>query len=717
MVDGEDEFAGFEQAELIHARGLATGEAEAICRRHLERGTWKRAVGEWTMLAERTGGRADSTIDRLGWFEAWVDAVCEEGVDPPHHEALRLMVGWALFWRPPGAPEPNHERLLAAAKRLVRWLCAKAGPGAAGCCAEVLSRAYLESRVAKQEGNAAHMHARLFAAEFTPLARHLLVSGVAELRSSSHDELLGDIIRALEQEGPPELLVVAFEILLARGQLQELHSHDDPSEPWWLTEAALVADLAPSRCRDVLRAPYPHKRDRWAPLCTISFPKCARALEQGLVRDSLGDHFARDGWVMMVLYREPSELAEPPTQAAVLRLAETLQLEILSRVHGEDRLHEYLEEGQSVDHARVARWVDFAAKSILDFAGRPDSRESQRFVAQRLKPLASWSSNLGELTPTPTIAKRMLGWLEHAEPGDRALALAATILRTNPSPNYAVAAALHCLASAPTTKNQTTPPSDEWLESLRVEFERFVCRPWNTPIFGISMKAILAGLNRIEFQDDLSELVILTGSTIQLHPVYYRDVCRRSGPGDESLALCMLYFVHELLHVPQGISARDTVQRLRAVGAELTLMHLDLTADHAAILLVHEAVPRWPIAWLKRLVSTSLASFPSSSFHTQAARSRKSLRLCSARVDALARERAAARLEGLGYLFIDFAPAGGDLFLLGYGPPMRVLAQAPLSSAEAKRLHDAAEPPRDGDPPKPSIDDLLVRLLDAWKVP
>ncbi|MFV8749882.1 hypothetical protein ACNOYE_04985 [Nannocystaceae bacterium ST9] len=701
----DDEFAGFESAELMHARGLATKEAERICARYLERGTWKRAPHEWTMLAERSTRRVDATRNKLGWFEAWVDAVGGEAVGRPHDEVLRDAIGWALF---DGSVSPEGRRRVAS--KLVHWLCAKAGPGAAGCCAHVLDRVYLETR--KPSSSDA---ARLFADEFTPLARRLIEVGVAELRSSAHHGLMVHIVGALERSGPPELLVAAFEIVIAAGHEQSVWWNlDQPDELWWLTEAALAAGLSPTRCWDIVtRTELQNVRRVWAPLLFIDFPHCAKALMRGLASGGIPSDTARVGWPALVLMREPSELEQPLTQAAVLLLADVLHQHVMPWV--DDHLvKRYLEAEDEVNRQRIARWVVFVADGILRMAGAAGALESRRVVARYLKPLVGWSSNFEDVAPNRRIAESLREWIEADQPAsdDRSLLLAAKILHDNPTPTTAVAAALECLSNV--QAGVATPAGDTWLVSLRVEFERFVCLPWNEPIFGIHVKALLAGVTRVVFHDDLSELVTLSDTTINLQPDYYRLVFQRKGTSDESMALCMLYFVHELLHVPQGISEGATVQRLRAVGAELTLMHLDLTADHAAILLVNHAVPRWSIAWLKRLVSDSLESFPASSFHTHAARFRKSLRMISARVDSFARDRSAQNLEGLGYLFIDFAPAGGDLFLFAYGPPMRVLARVALSAEEAKLLNEAAEPASEGSKSFAKIGAVLERALAAW---
>lgn len=713
---GEHEFEGFEVAELMHARGLATSEGEAICRRYLERGTWKRVPGEWATLAERLTRREGATVDRLGWFEAWLDTVREESVDAPHAEVLRTEFYGLLD---SGAALDDKLRV---ASKLSEWLCAKAGPGAMGCCAEVLWQVGLEFRRQHEQRRA---DAGRIADAFVGLVRRIVQVGVAELRSSRHPELLAFVIGVLECHGPTDLLVAAFEILIAGGHDQHMWriSHQNYGL-WRMTEAALVAGLPPTRCWDIVVRSNLDVRDRWAPLVFEDVPHCTQALIAGLGNGGIPSDIAREGWTMAALYREPSEseFVEQPSQAAIQLLSDVLWRDVVPQARY-GFTERYLAEGERSNCARVGRWVEFAVNSTLGLAGSPSARESRRFVAHHLEHLVAWSGNLVE--DAPNLAVPLLRWLEQVPPDDRALALATKVLRDNPNPLVAAVAAIKCLASTPAGPSE--PSSDTWLDTLRIEFERFACLPWNQPIAGIRMNALLRGVTRAAFVDDLKELVIVTDKSINLHPAYYRDVHRRKGAGDESMALCMLYFVHELLHVPQGISEGAMVQRLRAVGAEITLMHLDLTADHAAILLVHHAVPRWSIAWLKRLVASSLESFPASNFHTHAARARKSLRMVSSRVDALAREQARKGLDQLGYLFIDFSPAGGDLFLLASGPPMQILACTPLSAHEAKELNAAAEPPR----PEPAkgltvepivpvksfaaIDSVLARLLAEWR--
>jgi hypothetical protein len=715
MSARDDEFAGFESAELMHARGLPTCEAEQTCARYLERGTWRRAPGAWTMLAERTTRREDATRDRLGWFEAWVDAVREDSVEQVHDEVLRTAIGWALLNAEPKAR-------LRVADKLVHWLCAKAGPGAAGSCAHLLLRVYLETRKrdwirpdgTPEPDDIEIMAAKLLADAFTPLARHLVEVGVAELRSGSHANLMIHIVTALERSGPPELLVAAFEIMLAAGHdLEVWWDTERPYELWHLTEAALAAGLSPTRSWDIVAHTKLQDINRvWAPLFFYEFPHCTAALLHGLATGGIPSDVGRTGWKALVVAGEPSELSHALTQRTSLLLSDVLTLEIMPWV--QETTLDVPGLHTEVDRQRVARWVVFAATNVLRWAGPARAYEGRRSVADQLRRLVGWSSSFEDVGPNREIAAQLLQWIDAAGSDERSLVLASKVLRENLRPTIAAAAALECLSRAPVTADAPAL-QDEFLAHLRVDFERFLTLPWNEPVFGIDVNALFAGVTTVVFQDQEREQVSISGARMVLTPNYYRDVHHWRGASEEARALCMLYFVHELLHIPQGIGEFGTVQRLRAVGAELTLMHLDLTADHAAILMVHRAVPRWSITWLERLVLNSLESFPASSFHTQAARYRKAVRLVSARVDLLAREQQRAKQDTWGYLFVDFAPAGGGLFILAYGPPLRVLTQIEISAQEAKLLSDAASPTNDGTQHFSKIDEILTRALAAWR--
>ena len=180
---------------------------------------------------------------------------------------------------------------------------------------------------------------------------------------------------------------------------------------------------------------------------------------------------------------------------------------------------------------------------------------------------------------------------------------------------------------------------------------------------------------------------------------------------EERLAIGSLYFLHEVIHHPQGIHRKAMVDTLRAAAAESTLLHIDLGADHAAARLLSLAVPRWSLSWLKDLQGRSLVNFPAGRFHTAAARARKAQRLVGLRLDLLARTTAPPCDMGLDqYAFADFGPAGGPFLILHSGPPFSLLGANDLSPEDAKCLSTAADEGR-GESELRGLDEVLRRLL------
>jgi hypothetical protein len=183
---------------------------------------------------------------------------------------------------------------------------------------------------------------------------------------------------------------------------------------------------------------------------------------------------------------------------------------------------------------------------------------------------------------------------------------------------------------------------------------------------------------------------------------------------NERRALSAMYLLHELVHVAQRLVSKQMMLEVRAAGAETTLQHLDLAADHAAACLAHDAVPRWKLSWLKELQGSSLTAYPVGPFHTLGSRARKALRLVSLRLDFLAREGRwlLAKEAGDAYLFVDHGPAGGQLLALAGTPPFPVLRCVGLSAEDAALLTSAADEDG-GDDAISKVDALLVRLFGS----
>lgn len=161
---------------------------------------------------------------------------------------------------------------------------------------------------------------------------------------------------------------------------------------------------------------------------------------------------------------------------------------------------------------------------------------------------------------------------------------------------------------------------------------------------------------------------------------------------DDPLMAGVLYVIHEAVHLCQCIGDKARVAQLRATGAETTLMHVDLGADHVAAVFVADGVRDWSLHALKDLQGRSLSAFPTNAQNTTAARARKAQRLVGLRADSIARGLGLLGADADQYVFAEFGPAGGTIVLMRSGPPFGVLGVAPLSRDAASKLYGAAEP-------------------------
>lgn len=193
--------------------------------------------------------------------------------------------------------------------------------------------------------------------------------------------------------------------------------------------------------------------------------------------------------------------------------------------------------------------------------------------------------------------------------------------------------------------------------------ERILAVPLDGPTFGLDFRVVCDGARRVEFQPlDLDDKVRIATGVIQIHDAYARSLAG----GDVSLEVASLrislFFVHELAHLPQGLGAYPTVGAVRAVD-EGELLHLDLAADHVAVLSVQRAGLH-TLAEVKRFQAQSLGGFPVAPSHSPVARHRKARRSVSLCADALENERSAE--EG-GHVSASFLPQAQHLLLTTHG--------------------------------------------------
>lgn len=239
--------------------------------------------------------------------------------------------------------------------------------------------------------------------------------------------------------------------------------------------------------------------------------------------------------------------------------------------------------------------------------------------------------------------------------------VAARILAAHPGEPNAVVPAILALPERAVrlAAESSGPPLDE----LMRELERALLSSWVTPIGGVNVGALLAGVRRLALEDlphgrqvdHRGDLFCFDRGSLQ------RVVSGRSG--DEALALAALWAAHEMLHEAQGLTDRDTVAVLRSTGGETTLLHVDLAADHTAALWIEQALPGWTLIALKDLHGANVLRYPAGRNHIVAARARKVGRVVALRIDWLVRQHALVRRDklGAGYAFADFGPGGGKI--------------------------------------------------------
>ncbi|MFL5346859.1 MAG: hypothetical protein ACJ8AT_18920 [Hyalangium sp.] len=260
-----------------------------------------------------------------------------------------------------------------------------------------------------------------------------------------------------------------------------------------------------------------------------------------------------------------------------------------------------------------------------------------------------------------------------------------------------------------------TNSSLDWLQE---EFRRVLHFPWSEPIFGIQVAQLFQGVRDVRFaplaQEDRVEV---RGDCVYVHEPSIRQMVDGIEDREKLLATALLYFLHEWIHVQQGIGDKRMVDLLRETGGESTLMHLDLSADHAAARFTQRVEPRWTLGWLKELQSRALLDYPVGRGHTFASRGRKTNRLISLRLDALA--RMASRPPswfskvGEGYVFADLSPGGGAMFLLVSGPPVSVVGYTRLSAEQAAFLTTIMDQREGGEDRIEHLDSLL-RISFRW---
>jgi hypothetical protein len=240
------------------------------------------------------------------------------------------------------------------------------------------------------------------------------------------------------------------------------------------------------------------------------------------------------------------------------------------------------------------------------------------------------------------------------------------------------------------------------LSALICSLPRRVCGVDLRLLLGPARKVHLAAL-----PDD--DKVKVERQRILLDPCYVTSVY---DAGDEARrAACALYFLHELTHLAQGIGPKAMVRLLRRADGEQTLLHCDLHADHVAAAILHRAVPRWSVPFLKDVQGHALAAFPATRRHSPKAQHRKRMRVLAVRADYWARRLGliAAERAGDGYLFIEYTRPHGAMLLFRSGPPLTLLGEVRLGPGMVMVLEQVNAP--GASQSLAELDDVLIGAL------
>jgi hypothetical protein len=679
MID-DSEFTGKVGVHLHYADTLATPECLRILELHLTDGTWAEAAEEWFNIAYHVARRADSPVKHVDLLLRWF-AVVETG---PIHTAAQTWLPQVVSWA-------RRDGILDSdLRRIVRWFVDEATPGAAGAGAQLLT--FNPGSPAVEGGP------KVLEAVFVPLVIWLLQNGAAALRTSQSGPLVVKMCEALHVHGRSELVELALRYLVVGGHVVHGWTPDRQDGLWPVVEVALERGAAPSLAADtcilLVDRREPSREMVWRPLIAWErFPLCRLALISALASGVLDSKHARDAWPLIVVTPCPTLPPRFRRPADLTDAHETLQ----------HRVAFEREEFLRSEHALV--WVAHLVREQVRVHELNRPGRSNAAAWRELQHLAAWDDRVNEVMIA--ILKEAL----EAAADDARFGLALKLLGQSGKASRRLTAAIADLSTRRSTRR-----ADEQVDLtfLQEEFTRIVNLLWDRPVFGIPMGALIGSAREVRFEALTNDnKVLVEPDSIRLDPGYYRETLAGMGHTEESRALCTIYFLHEFIHLWQGIGEMKAVQALRSTGAEMTLMHLDLAADHAAALLAVEAVPKWDLLWLKDLQGRSLSAFPASSFHTQAARHRKAVRLVSIRLDYLARKTHLVPMEkvGSGYVFADYGPAGGHILVMALGPPPMMLRSSTISEPAVKVLVGAADEPGDPVAALAALDEVLVAAL------
>ncbi len=230
---------------------------------------------------------------------------------------------------------------------------------------------------------------------------------------------------------------------------------------------------------------------------------------------------------------------------------------------------------------------------------------------------------------------------------------------------------------------------------------------------GEHLAALLHNVNRLVLDPDLGETQIaVDGETLHVQSRSIAVVLSDRFSPEEQRRLAELFVIHELVHLVQGIGRKDDVRAIRTRGllGEMTLMQLDLAADHLAARVLATLRCEGSLVELKELQARSLAMFPFTWPQGASSRRRKSLRLASLRLDAALRRARPGLIPERRYLAVDAQPRSEQIHVLEIDELVRVH----LVDVEAGVSDALVRAAQHGDEVTPVIERAAQAALRQW---
>ncbi len=657
-------------AHLEHLHDQPPAEVVAALERRLLDGSWVRAPTTWVNTLVVRGDRARATHRELveGLLARTVTCMLDGPGRPESRAVLLALVN-------------GQERLLPEQLAAVsEWLVRRGGPDDVELGATILWHVLASDDEVRWRA-------------VNPLVAWVLENGAAELRARRWAFLHHDIVRTLVALDDTELLLPALRYMFANEQPPDLgdsraHIPLDAVEKLLLTGRVgptIVTDLAralpePWLFERIVRA-RPH--EAWG-----DRPALRAAVVDSLMAGNLTKEIADKAWVRVLATDPPPgvRFATPEVLASAWRAIARVTM-----------------EGQgisSADAAHVRAWthlivLEHLRRSEVSGGGiDPEVVESTKRMIRGIEAVdlgieeATREYLAGSSTAGHQLAAEVL-----AQPAGEAKG------------RGRLRAALSLMA-ARSAAAQRDPDLGPWLDEVRRIVERVLV---STAGLDHPLGRLIAGWRSVVFARlDADDKVRLRDGTIVMDPHEMRGLASPAFTHDESSMLGAMYVVHELVHLIQGIGDKGDVTKLRATGAESTLMQVDLAADHLAARLIGPVVGQ-SLGLLKDLQGRALMAFPVGPTNTTAARARKAQRLVGLRLDSFLRESGALPSDADEHVFADFGPVGPWLVALASGPPVRVLGIASLPRQHAELLSSAADPATSRD----AVDAVLRRCAET----